>query len=136
MHVALIGQDGVCVNVITADSVERAQVFYPEMLCVERPDEVQAGPGDQYADGVWTQAPATPMPPAPISKLTFLSRFTQAQRVAIRAARDTDAIVGDAMYMLDLADVVDTTHADTVAFVNYMAQAGFIAQADVARILG
>lgn len=135
MHVALIGADGVIINVITADDVERAQQFYPDVLCVERGDDVTAGPGDSYASGVWTPAAPVVLPVPPITKLDFLSRFTQAQRITISAQRTTDAVVGDAMYMLDLADNVDVTHADTIAFVEYIASKGWISTDDAQRIL-
>lgn len=135
MHVALVDANGVLVNIIAADSVERAQEFYPDFTCVERDDDTSIDPGDIYKDGVWTRVEKPTLPRGPISKLAFLSLFTQEQRVAIRAARNTDAIVGDAMYMLDLADNVDLSHADTINFVNYMASAGFIGQDDAQRIL-
>lgn len=51
MDVLLIS-NGMVVNCICADSVERAQVFYPEYICIERTEALRGwGPGDLY-DGV------------------------------------------------------------------------------------
>lgn len=48
MDVFLI-KDGVVENCICADSVARAQQFYPEYVCIERTPELsQFGPGDLY----------------------------------------------------------------------------------------
>lgn len=48
MDVFLI-YNGVVENCICADSVERAQQFYPHHVCIERTPEVsQFGPGDLY----------------------------------------------------------------------------------------
>ena len=51
MDVLLI-KNGVVENCICADSVARAQQFYPDHMCIERTPELGAwGPGDLY-DGV------------------------------------------------------------------------------------
>lgn len=51
MDVFLIA-NGVAENCICADSVERAQQFYPDHICIERtPELAQFGPGDLY-DGI------------------------------------------------------------------------------------
>jgi len=48
MDVLLI-RDGVVENCICADSVARAQEFYPDHICIERDEALQAfGPGDLY----------------------------------------------------------------------------------------
>ena len=132
MDVLLI-QAGIVADCICADSIERAQQFYPDFTCMQRPDGVGTG---WTFDGATFAAPVeVPVPRMPITKRAFLDRFTQAQRIAIRTARDSDPIVGDAMYMLDLADDVDLTNADTIAFVGYLAQANLIAPSDVEGIL-
>lgn len=44
--------NGVVVNCICADSIERAQSFYPDHICIERTEALRSwGPGDLY-DGV------------------------------------------------------------------------------------
>ena len=48
MDVFLI-KDGIVENCICADSVARAQQFYPDYICIERVgDLTQYGPGDLY----------------------------------------------------------------------------------------
>ena len=52
MDVILINQTtGVVDNVICADSVARAQQFYPDHLCVERQPGEPVGPGYVTRDG-------------------------------------------------------------------------------------
>lgn len=59
MDVLLI-KDGVVANCICADSVERAQTFYPDYLCMERTEALRGcGPGDLY-DGVTFTRPERP----------------------------------------------------------------------------
>lgn len=60
----LIIKDGRVENCICADSVERAQLFFPDHLCVERTDELsQFGPGDLHDGQSFIKAP---IPAAPI----------------------------------------------------------------------
>lgn len=139
MHVILVNTTtNVVDNVISADSAERAQEFYPDYLCIVRGDSDPVGPGDGYLALTGTFTPCPPPPQVPrqaISKLDFLSRFTQQQRISIRSAGANNAVVGDAMYMLDLAENVRIDHDDTIFFVNYLAQVGLIASSDAERIL-
>lgn len=71
----------------------------------------------------------------PITKLSFLRRMTAAQRIAIRAAAQTDPILADAMQMLDAAQDISTDDPDTIALVHYCAQQGLVAASDVPNIL-
>ena len=134
MDVFLI-KDGVVENCICADSVARAQQFYPDYICIERTgDLTQFGPGDLY-DGVdFSKAPVVILPPGPVSRLEFLRRFTAQQRIAIRAANDP--VIVDGLQLLDLAEDVNLQDPDTVYFVNHCASQGYITQADADRILG
>lgn len=127
--------NGVVENCICADSVARAQQFYPDHICIERVgDLTQYGPGDLY-DGVdFSKAPIVILPPGPVSRLEFLRRFTAQQRIAIRAANDP--VIVDALQLLDLAEDVNLQDPDVEYFVNYCAAQGYITQADADRILG
>ena len=134
MDVFLIA-GGVVENCICADSVARAQQFYPHHICIERTgDLAQFGPGDLY-DGVdFSKAPVVVLPPGPVSRLEFLRRFTAQQRISIRAANDP--VIVDALQLLDLAEDVNLQDPDVGYFVNHCASQGYITQADADRILG
>ena len=134
MDVFLI-KDGIVENCICADSVARAQQFYPDYICIERtPELAQYGPGDLFDGTNFSKAPVVVRPPGPVSRLEFLRRFTAQQRIAIRAANDP--VIVDGLQLLDLAEDVNLQDPDTVYFVNYCADQGYITQADADRILG
>ena len=134
MDVFLI-KAGVVENVICADSVERALLFYPDHTCIERTAELnQFGPSDLYDGTTFSKASVVVMPPGPVTRLEFLRSFTAQQRIAIRAANDP--VIVDALQLLDLADDVNLQDPDVVYFVNYCAAQGYITIADASRILG
>ena len=133
MDVLLI-RDGVVENCICADSVERAQQFYPQHLCIERTEALREwGPGDLHDGMNFSKAPRVVVV-TPITRLEFLRRFTPEQRINIRSS--SDPVIRDGMGMLDLAQEVRTDDANTVFFVGYLVQQNFITQADADRILG
>lgn len=68
----------------------------------------------------------------PLTKLEFLSRFTVAERIAIRSS--TDPVVADFMSMLDMAQNIQTTHPDTVAGLGYLVSVGLLTAARAAVI--
>ena len=70
-----------------------------------------------------------------MTKLEYLRRFTQDERVAIRAAAKSNAVLEDYMALLELAQDVNTTDADTVAAVNMLEQVGLIAAGRAQEIL-
>jgi hypothetical protein len=74
------------------------------------------------------------LPPGPVTRLEFLRRFSAQQRIAIRAANDP--VIVDGLQLLDLAEDVNLQDPDTVYFVNYCADQGYISTADANRILG
>ena len=134
MQVLLI-KGGVVDNCIEADSVELALQYYPDHICIKRTSGMTAGPGDTF-DGVSFTTPApAPVVREPISKLTFLSRFPTAKRIAIRQAVTSDPIIADCLGLLDMADNVATDHADTQAMVGYLVSTGYLTSADAAVIL-
>lgn len=134
MDVLLIS-GGLVTNCIHADSVERALQFNPGLMCIERTTDIEfVCPGYTYDGSVFTAPPVITVPPAPISKLDLLRRFTAAQRIAIRAS--TDPVIIDAMQLMDLADYISLIDPDTVNLVAYLEATGFINAADAANILG
>jgi hypothetical protein len=90
MEIVLI-RDGVVVNVISADSLERARQFYPDCDCREKAGVLEAvSPGARSEDGgkTWTNPPA-PDAPAPHRWITpdaFTSRIAQMEVAMIELA--------------------------------------------------
>lgn len=72
---------------------------------------------------------------AQLTKYEFLSRFTQAERVAIRAAAASNGTLYDFMQMLEVSGIVKLANADTIAGVNFLETAGLIAAGRAAVIL-
>lgn len=133
MHVIIV-RDGVVDNVICADSLERVQGIYPDCVCIVRSDDDLTGCGwIMQSDNSFVAPPAGRM--TPISKLAFLSRFTQQQQISIRALRSTDPIIDNAFYMLDQADEVALDHSDTIMYVEYLVSESLISADDAQRIL-
>ena len=133
MDVLLI-KNGVVDNCIAADSVERAQQFYPDHICIERTNALREfGPGDLYDGTNFSHPPPVVRPPEPITRLEFLRRFTPEQRITIRASQDP--VIIDGNELLALAEEVRLDDPDTVRLVNYMVQQGLITHADADQIL-
>lgn len=114
MDVILI-RNGLVENVISADSVERALLFYPDYLAMERTAELSfVGPGHLY-DGTTFTAPPEPEPPAStdrrVTKFRFQLRFTDAEAVAIDLASRGDtpeaAMLRRHRELVQLAEWVD-----------------------------
>ena len=70
-----------------------------------------------------------------MTKLEFLRRFTQAERVAIRTVAKSNGQLEDYMAMIDLAQEIDTADADTKAGVQMLELVGLIAEGRAAEIL-
>lgn len=134
MDVLLI-RSGVVENCISADSPDAAQAFYPAHVCIERTGSV--GPGWHY-DGLNFTAPAIVPPAIPtvISRLEFLRRMPVLKRMTVRTASKNDAVLADALGMLDMADLVDTRNADTQMMIGYCVQQGYFTSDEAAVILG
>ncbi len=118
MEVLLI-KDGLVDNVICADSAERAQQFYPDHTCLERTDELaHVGPGFAY-DGAAFTAPAPVVVPEDwrITRLAFLSRFTDAEAIGIDLASHGATVEAAAMRRyqkkVDNAIYIDLSNAET-----------------------
>lgn len=136
MRIALIS-GGIVANIIDAE-LSFAQTLGYETV-VEATDGAYLG--GEYTDGQFVPQPTEPLPePEPVAsttmtKLTFLRRFTQAERLAVRAAKATDPIIEDADALMQLAEEIDVTDPDTVQYVGYLAQQGFIEPERVGEIL-
>lgn len=135
MNVLLI-KNGTVENCISADSLQRAQQFYPEHLCIERIEALSAvGPGHSY-NGETFVAPERPAVEATsLTRLEFLRRIPAEKRIAIRAAAETDPIIEDALMLLDLAMEVRTDDPDTMMLVGYLLQQEYLTANEVAVIL-
>lgn len=77
--------------------------------------------------------------PAPTSrvmtKLEYLRRFTQAERIAIREAAKVSPVLEDYLQLLELATEINTGDADTIAAVTMLEQAGLIGTGRAQEIL-
>lgn len=91
--------------------------------------------GDRWLpNGTFSSVPAAP-PETQMSKLAFLRRITQAERIAIRAARATDPVIEDAEQLMSLADVIDVSDPDTIEYVGYLVQKGLLTQERATEVL-
>lgn len=83
--------------------------------------------------------PPPPPPPAPLhmrlTKLEFLRRFSQAERIAMRNAAAQSPEMHDYMAMLELAEEIFLDDADTVAGVTLLESVGIIAPGRATEVL-
>lgn len=80
--------------------------------------------GWAYADGEFS-APVEPDPEpvdygTKITVLSFLNRFTQAERLALRTEAKTNVVVEDFLGLVTAASFIDLTDAQTIAGVGYL----------------
>lgn len=86
----------------------------------------------------YTAPDAPPMPvvaPVILTKLQFLRRFTQAERITMRAAASASAEMFDYMELLRLAEEVVLNDPDTIAGVTMMEVAGIIGAGRAQEVL-
>ena len=137
MDVGLI-KDGLVDNVITADSVARAQEVLPGFdAYIERTESNPFGPGWSWDGQVFT-APVIPeavVERKGLTKFQFLARLPTPKRIAIRAAAKTDPIIDDAMQMLDIAEEVFMDDPMTVQLVGYLMQQNYLSAEEAAAML-
>lgn len=102
----------------------------PEGEWIECPNDIL--PGDSFDGANWTRAPR---PKVPISVLTFLRRFPQAKRIAIRASHDP--IIDDFLALLDSTrkSEVELDDPDTIAGVGYLVSQGLLTEEEAAEVL-
>ena len=85
-----------------------------------------------------TPPPAPPVQdhaPVLLTKLQYLRRFTQLERITIRTAAAQSPALADYLHMLELAEEINLADPDTVAAVQMLEGAGLIAQGRTAEIL-
>lgn len=70
-----------------------------------------------------------------LSRIDFMRRFTQAERIAIRAAGENNQIVKDTVFMLDAAMTVNMDHSDVAAALAYLTQLAILGTGRAAEIL-
>lgn len=87
----------------------------------------------QFVNGAWLIAqPENYF----ITLLAFYSRFTQSERLAIRAAQTRDFIVADFMMLVGAATYIDLAGDDTQNGVAYLVSISLLTTARAAAILG
>lgn len=96
-----------------------------------------AGVGWSYVDGVFSP-PAEPPAPPPVRELTkidYLKRFTQEERIAIRSAAKVNPVAEDYIELLNAATVIHLDDPDTVKGVKTLEAAGLLAPGRAEQIL-
>ncbi len=97
--------------------------------------------GMSFADCDHTAEPEpAPVPPAPavgrvMSKLEYLRRFTQVERIAIREAAKQSPELDDYLRLLELAEEINTVDVDTIAAVRMLEAAGLLMAGRAAEVL-
>ena len=64
----------------------------------------------------------------PLTHLQFMTRFTMAERLAIRAAAKADPVIDDFLELLSISDYVYPTHPMTQAGLQYMVSQGLLTE--------
>lgn len=118
-----------------------ADLFHPDIAQLfDTTVPEDAAPGDTFIDGVLTKpeppAPAVMAPPQ-VSPVEFKLLFTSAERIAIKAARDADAVIDD---FFDIVDDPRLTRVDlgldsTRNALAYLEQKGLITEERKLQIL-
>ena len=131
-NIYAIVQNGVVVNMAVADApIDSTWIL----------DTVGATMGWTYDGTNFIAPPPPPAPPAPtsiyITAYAYASRFTQAERVAIRTAGQTNIQVQDYLEMLNLLvnNGVNLLDPQLAIDVNALETAGLIATGRAAQIL-
>ena len=70
-----------------------------------------------------------------VTKLEYLRRFTQDERIAIRTGAATNPVLADYLAMLELAQDINLDDPDTVAAVQMLEAVGLIGTGRAAEIL-
>ena len=72
--------------------------------------------------------------PYVLTVLEFQRRFTREERIAVRIAAKTDAVVEDLVRLMDAATAIDVDDSDIVAGLNYLVTLGILTVERVAQI--
>ena len=93
----------------------------------------------EYPFAAYNHVLQIPEPVAPVvrimTKREYLGRFTQAERVAIRAAASANPVLDDYLKLMELAQEINLDDPDTVAAVTLLEQVGLLAQGRGVEIL-
>lgn len=127
MIYAQINPENICVGVSNLSS----EVNAPHMILLESADESVIG--KHWTGSAWEAVAPLPVPPAPLTQLEFLRRFTATERITIRAS--TDPIIVDFMHLVNLAQDIRLDDPDTIMGVGYLEQQGLIAEGRAEDIL-
>jgi len=100
----------------------------------DAPDHFDLYPLDTYNHTLVPDV-ASPPPERIITKLEYLRRFTSNERIAIRTAALSNAVLNDYMALLELAQEVNLDDPDTVSACQMLEQAGLIGAGRAAEIL-
>lgn len=84
----------------------------------------------------YTFESAEPVQDWRVTKLAFKQRFTQQERIAIRAAAESIPEVYDFQDLVNSATFIDLSRPDTIAAVNAIEQLGLIEAGRASIILG
>lgn len=138
------------VNVLTAQGGEQGWIAQVSIFA----DSTMSSPLEQVQVGVGYRSGADPIgdledklltlpqfagfrrvSPKRITRLEFLMKFTQPERVAIRTAAKNSVPLEDYLAMVDIATFIDITRPDTQAGVQYLESVGLIAAGRANQIL-
>lgn len=109
------------------------EIIAPQMIELQSLDASLLGKCHNEATGEF-DLPA-PVALRVLSKLDYLKRFTQAERIAIRTLGQTNDTVNDYIELMNAAVVVRLDDPDTVGGVNALESAGALAVGRAAEIL-
>ena len=70
-----------------------------------------------------------------LTKLEYLRHFSAEERITIRTAAKTNAVLEDYLSMLELAEEIDTNDPDTIAAVQMLEQVGLIGAGRASEVL-
>ncbi|WP_290906238.1 hypothetical protein [Aquabacterium sp.] len=131
-YYAQLNEAGVC----TAVTETAGEIDAPHMVAVDSLDAALLG--QTYANGVFT-APVIAPAPRYLTRLAFISRFTDAEAVGIDLASigATAQAAGMRRYMnkVDAATYIDPQRADTRAGVQALEAGGLLAAGRALQIL-
>lgn len=82
-----------------------------------------------------TPEPEPPPPIRQLTKLEYLRRFTQEERIGIRTAASQSPVLDDYLRLLELAEFINLDDSDTVGAVLMLEGAGLLAAGRAEEIL-
>lgn len=97
--------------------------------------ETKDGPIPDLNRHVWNPETLTldPMSGATVTRMEFMSRFTPAERIAVRTS--TDPMAADIMNLIEVAEFIDPKDPRTTQAIQYLASVGLIPANRVEEVL-